>query len=180
MRLAIEDATSMEAAAMLLVIKKMVPSSPSGRLNLRWKKYVIQDLDGISDRVNRNVEKEESLQGCQSRCKRVQSEQNEKSKHQRPQVSFDRRPEEFLLRGWLDWLLSRAWFAQQGPGLTTLLLLRLFLHGHLDLSGQRQSQDQLDHTDGCIDKEDDPARGNKFPPVQRLERGNDPATHELA
>lgn len=38
MRLAIEDATSIDAAAMLLVTKKIVPSSPSGRLNLRWKK----------------------------------------------------------------------------------------------------------------------------------------------
>lgn len=44
MRLAIDDATSMDAAAILLVTKKIVPSSPSGRLNLRWKKYVIQDL----------------------------------------------------------------------------------------------------------------------------------------
>lgn len=44
MRLASDDATSMDAAEMLLVTKKIVPSSPSGRLNLRWKKYVIQDL----------------------------------------------------------------------------------------------------------------------------------------
>jgi hypothetical protein len=44
MRFAIDDATSVEAAAMLLVTKKIVPSSPSGRLNLRRKKYVIQDL----------------------------------------------------------------------------------------------------------------------------------------
>lgn len=44
MRLAIEDATSIDAAAMELVTKKMVPNSPSGKLNLRWKKYVIQEL----------------------------------------------------------------------------------------------------------------------------------------
>lgn len=44
MRLAIEDATSIDAAEMELVTKKMVPSSPSGKLNLRWKKYVIQAL----------------------------------------------------------------------------------------------------------------------------------------
>lgn len=43
-RLAIEDATSIDAAAIELVTKKIVPSSPSGKLNLRWKKYVIQDL----------------------------------------------------------------------------------------------------------------------------------------
>jgi hypothetical protein len=29
---------------MMLVVKKIVPSSPSGRENLRLKKYVIQDL----------------------------------------------------------------------------------------------------------------------------------------
>ena len=44
MRLATEDATSIDAAEMELVTKKMVPSSPSGKLNLRWKKYVIQEL----------------------------------------------------------------------------------------------------------------------------------------
>jgi hypothetical protein len=43
-RLAIEDATSIDAAEIELVTKKIVPSSPSGKLNLRWKKYVIQDL----------------------------------------------------------------------------------------------------------------------------------------
>lgn len=44
-RLAIDDATSIEAAATILDMKNIVPSWPSGRLNLRRKKYVIQDLD---------------------------------------------------------------------------------------------------------------------------------------
>jgi hypothetical protein len=39
-----EDATSIEAAEIKLVVKKIEPSSPSGRENLRLKKYVIQDL----------------------------------------------------------------------------------------------------------------------------------------
>lgn len=43
-RFAIEDATSIDAAEIELVTKKIVPSSPSGKLNLRWKKYVIHDL----------------------------------------------------------------------------------------------------------------------------------------
>ena len=43
-RLAIEDATSIDVAEIELVTKKIVPSSPSGKLNLRWKKYVIQEL----------------------------------------------------------------------------------------------------------------------------------------
>lgn len=49
MRLAIDEATSIDAAAMELVTKKIVPSSPSGRLNLRWKKYVIQELVRVSN-----------------------------------------------------------------------------------------------------------------------------------
>lgn len=44
MRLAMDEAISMDAAAMMLVVKKMEPSLPSGRVNLRLKKYVIQDL----------------------------------------------------------------------------------------------------------------------------------------
>jgi hypothetical protein len=44
MRLAMEDATNMDAAEIRLVVKKIEPSSPSGRENLRLKKYVIQDL----------------------------------------------------------------------------------------------------------------------------------------
>lgn len=38
MRLAIDEATSMDAAEMMLVVKKMEPSLPSGRENLRLKK----------------------------------------------------------------------------------------------------------------------------------------------
>jgi hypothetical protein len=44
MRLARDEATSMDAAEMMFVVKKIVPSSPEGRLNLPLKKYVIQDL----------------------------------------------------------------------------------------------------------------------------------------
>ena len=42
--LAIEDATIIEAAEMMLLAKKIDPSFPSGRLNLSWKKKVIQEL----------------------------------------------------------------------------------------------------------------------------------------
>ena len=52
-RFAIEDATSVEAAAMLLVTKKIVPNAPSGKLNLRWKKYVIQELSELVLSENR-------------------------------------------------------------------------------------------------------------------------------
>lgn len=47
-RLAMDDATNTDAAAMMLVVKNMEPSSPSGRSNLRLKKYVIQDLPGLA------------------------------------------------------------------------------------------------------------------------------------
>lgn len=43
-RLAMEEATSIDAAETMLVVKKMEPSWPSGSENLRLKKYVIQDL----------------------------------------------------------------------------------------------------------------------------------------
>lgn len=85
-RLAIEDATSMEAAAMLLVMKNMVPSSPSGRSNLRWKKYVIHDLVKSNELGEifdaREMRKGDfDLQRCQSRRERVQPEQNEQTEH---------------------------------------------------------------------------------------------------
>lgn len=48
MRLAMDEATSTEAAEIRLVVKKMDPSDPSGRENLRLKKYVIQDLKDMS------------------------------------------------------------------------------------------------------------------------------------
>lgn len=43
--LAIDEAKSMETAAMMLVVKKSDPSFPSSSLNLSWKKYVTQELD---------------------------------------------------------------------------------------------------------------------------------------
>ena len=55
MRLAIEEATSMDAAEMMLLMEKMDPSSPSGRENLRWKKLAIQDLVSISNRDKRSI-----------------------------------------------------------------------------------------------------------------------------
>lgn len=48
MRLAIEDATNVDAEQMILVTKKMEPRLPSGRSNLRLKKYVIQDLRDLA------------------------------------------------------------------------------------------------------------------------------------
>lgn len=47
-RLAMEDATSIEMEAMMLVVKKMEARLPSGRENLLRKKYVIQDLSVVS------------------------------------------------------------------------------------------------------------------------------------
>lgn len=44
MRLAMEDAISIEMEQMMLVVKKMEARVPSGRENLLRKKYVIQDL----------------------------------------------------------------------------------------------------------------------------------------
>ena len=43
-----EDATSIDMEAMMLVVKKMEARLPSGRENLLRKKYVIQDLDVVS------------------------------------------------------------------------------------------------------------------------------------
>lgn len=39
-----DDATSIEVADIILDVKKIDPSCPSGRSNLRLKKYVIQVL----------------------------------------------------------------------------------------------------------------------------------------
>lgn len=47
-RLAMEDATSIEMEAMMLVVKKMEARLPSGRENLLRKKYVIQDLYAVN------------------------------------------------------------------------------------------------------------------------------------
>ena len=46
-RLAMDDATNMDAAEIRLVVKKIDPSFPSGSSNLRLKKYVIQVLGEI-------------------------------------------------------------------------------------------------------------------------------------
>lgn len=43
-----EDATSIEMEAMMLVVKKMEARLPSGRENLLRKKYVIQDLYAVN------------------------------------------------------------------------------------------------------------------------------------
>jgi hypothetical protein len=43
--LAIDDAGSMDRAAMKLVMKKMVPNLLSGKVNLLLKKKVIQELE---------------------------------------------------------------------------------------------------------------------------------------
>jgi hypothetical protein len=45
--LAIDEAKSIDIAAMMLVVKKMVPNFPSVSLNLSKKKNVIQDLDAL-------------------------------------------------------------------------------------------------------------------------------------
>lgn len=49
MRLVMDEAIKIDAAAMILVVKKMEPSLPSDRLNLRLKKYVTQDLSSQYD-----------------------------------------------------------------------------------------------------------------------------------
>lgn len=48
-RLAMDEARSMEAAAMMLVVKKREPSRPSGRSNLSLKNHVTQDLTLVSE-----------------------------------------------------------------------------------------------------------------------------------
>ncbi len=50
---AIEEARSMEIAAMMDVVKKSEPSAPSLRLNLSWKKKVTQDLEFYKRSVTR-------------------------------------------------------------------------------------------------------------------------------
>jgi hypothetical protein len=47
-RFAIEDATSIDAAAMILVVKKREPSIPSLRLNLVLKNQITQELAIVS------------------------------------------------------------------------------------------------------------------------------------
>lgn len=48
MRLAMDEATSIEAEQIMLVVKKMEARLPSGRENLLRKKYVSQDLYVVS------------------------------------------------------------------------------------------------------------------------------------
>ena len=48
-RFAIEEATSIEAAAMILVVKKREPSIPSFRSNLSLKNHITQELVAISN-----------------------------------------------------------------------------------------------------------------------------------
>lgn len=93
-RLAIDDATSMEAAEIILVKKNIVPSSPSGRLNLRRKKYVIQDLERLASRIFEDVEFH--LQRGQPGCECIEPEQNEQTNHERPQVFIERGECRFL------------------------------------------------------------------------------------
>ena len=47
MRFDMEDATRFDADDMILVTKNRVPRSPSASLNLRLKKYVIQDAGTV-------------------------------------------------------------------------------------------------------------------------------------
>jgi hypothetical protein len=49
-RFAIDEATSMEPAAMILVVKKREPSIPSWRLNFFLKNQMTQELVAISER----------------------------------------------------------------------------------------------------------------------------------
>lgn len=74
MRLAMEDATSIEIEQMMLVVKKMEARLPSGRENLLRKKYVIQDLHVVSI-----VQREgfDNVHRCKSGSKRVQGKQDE-------------------------------------------------------------------------------------------------------
>ncbi len=82
-RLATDEATRVEAAAMMLVTKKMVPSWPSGRLNLPRKKYVIQDSEA-------NPEANESTPNKMKR--RITSDHRS--------FSMDANTPFFLGRGW--------------------------------------------------------------------------------
>lgn len=48
-RFAIDDATSIEAAAMMLVVKKREPSIPSPRSNFFLKNQITQELVTVSN-----------------------------------------------------------------------------------------------------------------------------------
>lgn len=50
-RFAMEEAISIEPAEMMLVVKKIEPSFPSGSENFRLKKYVIHDLAPLAKLV---------------------------------------------------------------------------------------------------------------------------------
>lgn len=132
MRLAIEEATSIDAAEMELVTKKMVPSSPSGKLNLRWKKYVIQELFRLAMSHLQPFQRVD-LQRRQTRCKRVEAEQNEQPNHQRPQILLDRWEQGFLLLYSL--LLHGRSISQQWLRFTILLPTCPLLLSRLDFVG---------------------------------------------
>jgi hypothetical protein len=64
-RFAIDEATSMEAAAMMLVVKKREPSIPSLRLNFFLKNQITQELVAVSMKINEG-EKTGYLQRCKT------------------------------------------------------------------------------------------------------------------
>lgn len=78
MRFDIEDATRVEAAAMMDVVKKMDPSLPSSRPNFRWKKEVTQELWRVSHQIFLRRWGNNCLQWYKTRGQSVQREQQTK------------------------------------------------------------------------------------------------------
>jgi hypothetical protein len=67
-RLAILEATNMEPAAMMEVVKNREPRRPSSKPNFQWKKYVTHDLCHVTScRIQCRMG--EQLHGSEARCK---------------------------------------------------------------------------------------------------------------
>ena len=71
-RLAIDDARSMDPAAMMEVVKKREPRRPSSRWNFHLKNHVTQDLRTVS--VITSEFGGRSLQRSKARCECIQRE----------------------------------------------------------------------------------------------------------
>lgn len=183
MRLAMDEATRTEAAEIRLVVKKMDPSDPSGRENLRLKKYVIHDLYDMSVSSNYTVSGDSlervAIQRCQSRGERVQCEQDRKSQKQGDNLGIaEERKDRFLL---LRRLLLRGGvarlIAQQRLSFTLITrpLRRLLLLG-LDSGAQCNRQEKLERADSGVGKKDDSTGGDVGPSPDNLKQVDGPST----
>lgn len=193
MRLAMDEATSTEAAEIRLVVKKMDPSDPSGRENLRLKKYVIQDLRDMSVSSNYTDSRAElervakplggNIQRRQSRGERVQSEQNRKSQKQGDDLGIaEERKNRFLLLRLL--LLGGGvarLIAQQRLSFTLISRLsRRLLLLSLHSGAQSNRQEKLERANSGIGEEDDSTGGNIGPSPDNLKQVDGPSASHHA